>query len=365
MAKLTPLTVLRRGLKALKNEFKPQPAKHPVQSKKPQEKKQSQAPQVNRQRIAEASKNEPAKKEQAPALLSARPIPATLLVLYLDENDHYLTDPQVLHGYRGENVELDLKSFQTFYLSELYGYTSRFIDRYGVVKLRYQKRTAAAIWVMAKDIDEQFLLAKPEFIHGSLHAPYSLSAPSFPNYRLVQAHGPVTGSYSTQQQFVTYLYRKKLWQEVDETPQLLLVTDFTACYSEPHGTKLKLTLAKNTRWQVFKTVKTTDDSLWYCLGGNTWTKQGETTQLFMEKQGTIAEDHHTGTLLGITLHEVPATVSFIPGRTVNVYRTPCGKKAGEISDGTQVTVTARKDIDQMHWYQIDQTEWILGEYLHF
>src|SRR5699024_5273021 len=57
-----------------------------------------------------------------PTPLSAHLMPATLLVLYLDEQQASLTDASVLHGYRGQEVELDVKRFRDYYVSQIEGY---------------------------------------------------------------------------------------------------------------------------------------------------------------------------------------------------------------------------------------------------
>lgn len=375
MAGFDPFAVIKRGLKVLRKEFSNNKNETPLSTQTIR----SAKPNVLNQ--ADSTKNVKAQKElhdtqntmvdeqtqvTTPTPLSAHLMPATLLVLYLDEQQASLTDASVLHGYRGQEVELDIKRFRDYYVSQIEGYTSNFVERYGVIKVHYQRRKAAAVWLLAKDIDQQNLLAKPEFVHGKLNAPYSLVAPSFANYRLLQARGPVTGYFLERQQFVTYLYRQKLWQDVDESLRLLKVTDFIKCISEPHGQELKMTLAKNTLWQVYKSVRTTDGILWYCLGGNTWVKNSQHTQLMERKQylNEVKQTQQVAKSYAVSLN-VSAKIDFIPGKKVTLYDLPCGKKTAQLDDGQTVQLSAHKNINGMQWYHVTDVGWLLAEYLKF
>lgn len=376
MSRFGPFNVIKRGLKVLRKEFSTK--KNDESSSTPDRVqvnilRENTSPTVSSQLKLHSGKEkkqtEQFSAENAKSQLSqtiARPIPATILVLFLDEKQNYLAKAQVLHGYRGQEVDFKIKRFSGYYISHIEGYTSNFTDKYGVIKIHYQRHQAAAVWLLAKDIDQQNLLTKPEFIHGKLHAPYSLVAPSFANYRLLEARGPVNGHFSKRQQFVIYLYRQKLWQNVDEKMRLIQTTDFVKCVSEPQGKELKMTLAKNTFWQIFKTVQTSDGQLWYCLGGNTWVKATENTKLVDKDKyltGKTRADPVSKSY-AVPLH-VSAKIDFIPGKRVNLYDLPCGKKTAQLEDGQTVKLNAQKFINGMQWYHVTNVGWLLAEYLNF
>ncbi|WEV56185.1 MucBP domain-containing protein [Ligilactobacillus acidipiscis] len=376
MSGFEPFNVIKRGLKVLRKEFSAEKnEKTPSTTEYTQtriyhennDSKVTTRPEVHSE-IASVSKKPIFKQKNKGELAStsARPIPAALLVLYLDEKQNYLAAAQVLHGYRGQEIDLKLKRFSDYYISQIEGYTSTFIHKYGVIKIHYHRHQAAVVWLLAKDIDQQTMLAKPEFVRGKLHAPYSLVAPSFANYRLLQARGPVTGHFLERQQFVTYLYRQKLWEKVDEELRLLKTTDFIKCVSEPHGRTLKMTLAKNTFWQIFKTVTTTDNQIWYCLGGNTWVKADENIKVVDKNKylTQMAQTNNVPESYAVSL-KASATIDFIPGKKVNLYDLPCGKKTAQLMDGQNVKLSAQKNINGMQWYQVANVGWLLAEYLKF
>lgn len=377
LARFEPLQIIRRGWRVLKAEFSAERPLTPLaQTDADQELTSLEfAPALNEEDSVKPAgrspqaQTEPTNTAQTMPVKVSRtvsPISATILVLYLDDQQKSMTDPQILHGDQGQPVHLELKQFRNYYVKNIAGYTSTFTERYGVIKIHYAAKKAAPVWLLAKDLDDHSLLTKPEFIHGELNEPYSLVAPSFINYQLQQARGPVTGRFLERQQIVTYLYRQKLWREVDESLRLLQVTDFTACVSAPHGQTLHLTLAKNTLWQVFKSVTTTDDNVWYCLGGNTWVKQSDQTKL-LDRQKYLTQAKSASQVpesYAVTLH-AKATIDFIPGKKVALYDLPCGKKQDTLADGTAVKLTAQKNLSGMQWYCVADHGWILAEYLNF
>ncbi len=367
MVRFTPLQVIKRGFKALKKEFASdnQTVDH-IETNNNARTYPLQVPKKSPQ-IKKKAETQP-QPHFSPFFAKglAHPIPAVILVMYLDEKQNYLMDPQIVRGYRGQEFELVIKNFPDYYVTNIAGFTTSFVDRYGVVKILYQRRNAAALWIFAKDIDEQRLLAAPEFVHGKLHAPYSLSAPSFANYVLVQAHGPVTGRFLNSQQFVTYFYRKKWWEEVDESLRLLKIIEFTECVDAPYGKRISLTLAKDTVWQAFKSVKTTDKTIWYCLGGNTWIKQNKNIKVLTHRNHLEQPSPADTSLKNYaTPIQTQARIDFVPGKKVTLYDKPCGKKSSQLKHGTVITLTAHKHLAGMHWYQIDNDGWILQEYLRF
>lgn len=377
MTRFKPFQIIKRGWKVLKKEFSSDSQRQ--DSSSPKTRPQSSVSQPEHENMntpldsPNRSKEVRSPNNQFSSLPTetfnsntVQPIPATLLILYLDAQTNFLAAPQVLHGFKGQTVHFDLKRFKNYYLNNIQGYTSVFTDRYGIVKVHYEHTKAAAVWLLAKDVDDQTLLAKPEFIHGELNEPYSLVAPSFVNYQLLQARGPVTGHFLDQQQTVTYLYRQKLWQEVDDSLQLIQATEFIQCVSAPHGKPLRMTLAKNTFWQVFKTVTTTDEAVWYCLGGDTWVRASEQTRLVDREKYLIqpAAAKQIPENYAVALH-TKATINFVPGKKVSLYDLPCGKKQAELADGSPVNLSAQKNLQGMQWYCVADVGWILAEYLTF
>ena len=52
-------------------------------------------------------------------------------------------------------------------------------------------------------------------------------------------------------------------------------------------------LAKNTIWQTFETIITTNDQRWYCLGGSIWIKYDAELMTMLDKKPAVISEHDT------------------------------------------------------------------------
>lgn len=105
---------------------------------------------------------------------------------------------------------------------------------------------------------------RPVFIRGNFGDVFELNAPTIPDYSLQKAVGPTRGVFSDKQQLVTYYYRKSRWKIVDHNVHYLRINSYCLSYIEPEGHDISVTLAPDTIWQTFESIR-----LSIMIGGTT------------------------------------------------------------------------------------------------
>lgn len=290
---------------------------------------------------------------------------ATLLIIYKDIDDNLLVSSELISGKLGSDFRLRFKEFPNYILIKIHGFTSTFVDEYGVVTLTYRKRTAANVWIFCVDADDNNFLHKPTFLNGCLNDSYSLASPTIKGYHLLYANGPVTGSFSNKQQVVTYAYRKATWKRVDYVVLFLQMKNYVVCYDDPAGKKTRVTLAKGTIWQTFQKILFTDGSSWYCMGGNIWIKNDSSLFKIVKPYSTTKIQTKVINLPFSTKLNQPAKIDFVPNKETTIYNNPFGQPLRKISHDKSVTLTAKVNTSHMTWFEVDNNGWINSQYLKY
>ena len=290
---------------------------------------------------------------------------ATLLIIYKDEAHQALADPELVAGQLGAKFNLRFKNFKHYRLVKIQGFTSTFVDSYGIITLTYQRITAANIWVFCIDLDSRRFLTKPHFVNGLLGQPYALASPTIKNYRLLLAKGPIRGTFSDKQAVVTYYYRNNNIQDITYQPYFLEMLDFITCYDNPLGHLTSVTLAKGTVWKTFQTILLTDGQIWHCMGGSLWIK--ETATAFKKITGPTkksALNYQAAIKLPYSqpINQL-ATINFVPHKQVTSYERPFGRPSQQFTHNQQVLITATLQSYNITWYQLNHTSWITSQYL--
>lgn len=293
---------------------------------------------------------------------------ATMLIIYKDDHNHPLADPELIAGQLGTSFNLNFKEFKYYRLVKIQGFTSTFVDEYGIITLTYQKISAANVWVFCIDLDQHRFLMKPSFVNGRIAEEYELASPSIKGYRLLLAQGPFRGKFTAKQQIVTFFYRQKTIKTIKQQPYFLKMKAFVTCYDNPKGQATKVTLAKGTIWQTFQTINYTDGQIWHCMGGNIWIK--ETPNAFVKltrppQRNEISYQSAIKLPYSTTLDDVPAEINFVPHKQVTSYTRPFGQPATTFIHGQKVILTAFVSVSQMDWYQINHQTWLNRQYLKF
>ena len=331
------------------------PAQQPIAPAPPLKK---EAEIVLDQKQAVTTKNELKKK--------ATTQDSTVILLFQDEDKKFLASPQIISGKRHEPIKFRFKDFEGYNLIQVDGFTSDFVLPYAAITFTYRKKDAGNIWIFCQDIDDRRFLQKPTFIKGKVGDEFSLSSPASRNYTLLRARGLTPGIFTYDQQAVTYFYRRDSWKDVDYTPHYLKFKQSLPCLDAPDGQVTDVILAKNTIWQTFETIITTNDQRWYCLGGSIWIKYDAELMTMLDKKPAVISEHDT---LEIDLpHSIDlrhnAMIDFIPDGELVLYDKPFGQKVGLIKNGQIVTLTGRIRVEGMLWFEVNGLGWTIREYLN-
>lgn len=293
---------------------------------------------------------------------------STVILIYQDEKEHFLTSPQIISGKRLEPIKFRFKDFEGYDLIRVDGFTSEFVLPYAAITFTYRKKDAGNIWVFCQDIDDRHFLQKPVFVKGKIGEEFSLSAPAVRNYTLLRARGVTHGTFTYEQQAVTYFYRRDNWKNVDYTPHFLQFKESLPCLDAPDGQVTDVILAKGTIWQTFETITTDNEQRWYCLGGSIWVKYDSELMTLLERNPQT----FTANKNVVTESELPtsitlqhnAMIDFIPHGELVLYDKPFGKKAATVKNGQIVTLTGRIRVDGMQWFEVNGLGWTIREYLN-
>lgn len=289
---------------------------------------------------------------------------STVILIFQDEDKRFLTSPQIISGKRHEPIKFRFKDFESYDLIKIDGFTSEFVLPYAAMTFTYRKKDAGNIWIFCQDIDDLHFLQKPTFAKGKVDEEFTLSSPAIRNYTLLRARGTTHGLFTYEQQAVTYYYRRDTWKEVDYIPRYLKIKTSISCLDAPDGNETNVILAKDTVWQTFETITTTNDQLWYCLGGSLWIKyDAELMTLLEQKPDTTKAPIGPENLPQSINLQHNAMIDFIPGGELVLYDKPFGKKVGLIKNGQIVTLTGRIRVEGMQWFEVNGLGWTIREYL--
>ena len=203
-------------------------------------------------------------------------------MLFQDEDKKFLASPQIISGKRHEPIKFRFKDFEGYNLIQVDGFTSDFVLPYAAITFTYRKKMLVIFGSFVK-ISMIAVFTKPTFIKGKVGDEFSLSSPAIRNYTLLRARGLTHGIFTYDQQAVTYFYRRDSWKDVDYTPHYLKFKQSLPCLDAPDGQVTDVILAKNTIWQTFETIITTNDQRWYCLGGSIWIKYDAELMTMLDK----------------------------------------------------------------------------------
>lgn len=229
-----------------------------------------------------------------------------------------------------------------------------------------QFKTGNPIWVYYIDIDSGANLVVPQLLRGRLGQAYQVAKKEFPHYRYVKTEGQTTGTFDMNQRNVRLFYRKKKWGEVQAIEMFLKLDAKTVIYDTVNGMPVGQPLPPDIIIKAFHRVATKNGEFWYEIGSNQWIKYD---------QMHVVDDPFTGKnekidsrlakrLTVLPLHDVPASVDYIPGKAVDIYDQPYGNAIDKIEDGKEITLTGKlNDNNEITWYQIGPNRYISGNYV--
>ena len=312
---------------------------------------------------------EPASPKQAAPVLkndqshprALKPVEATIIVLFLNQQGNQIADPEIIHGNLGQPADIKFRQFKNYHLIGIHGYTLSFVHRHAVVTLNYEKALGGSVWALCRDYINSNLLSKPQFYQGKIGEAYSVSIPQIRNYIFMRAEGQLEGRFSSKQKLITLFYKNATWTDVYPESGLLKMLRDTSCYSDIEGEKLDTPLAAGSIWRTFYHVDLISGARWYNLGGSIWVESSRN----MTFVSPYKDEQPDESLANMTAVSVRATIDFIPGKSVMIFNRPCGKKIASLDNGLLVDLVKYCRADGMDWFFIKERGWIPAIYLKF
>lgn len=227
-------------------------------------------------------------------------------------------------------------------------------------------RTGNPIWVYYTDIDSGANLSVPQLIRGRVGENYQVDKKEFPNYRFIKADGDLTGNFDMGQHNVKLYYRKKNWVNIQAVNTYLQINKPAKVYDNVEGMQIGAPIPEGLVMKAFEKVSTKDGNDWYEIGSDQWVKYENMKVVddpFSPKRERI-ESRLADRLTVLPMHNVHGVVDYIPGKSIDVYDAPYGKKVTELPNGEDITIKGQlNDNGEITWYQIGDQQYITGNYV--
>lgn len=348
-------------LKRLLTKNRPQtPARHRKHVKKPgitphrptNHNRQSQPP------IQSQPTSQPTSNEQP--LQTTTSISAAVLVLYLDDANATLAQPQWLHGEIGERLHFRPQQFDDYLLYHIIGFTTTFTNPYQIMTLQFTKKLGHPVVLYPTDYDTGELLSPPITQSGHLNDPFAFALPEIGGYHMIKANRPLTGHFTNQAQVIVVMLRRSNWSSVQRVNLYVQVLYDTVIVDLPAGDPYDFEFPQNSIWRAFIRINTVHDGTWYNLGGPQWIS-GKNVQL---TEKPPLPQISAQTKVKFTTFHASGTINYVTDQKLHTYVTPNGQAAQQLTDGTTVQITGRfKDNNQITWYRLDDNSVIQTHYV--
>lgn len=135
----------------------------------------------------------------------------TVLVHFVDENGNTIAQDETLSGKIGEQYKSEAKTFTGYILKEVpENATGTFTEQQQEVTYVYTKEPVKRANVIVHYVDEEGVaLAQDEKLTGNVGEQYTSEAKTITGYILKEVPENATGTFTEQQQEVTYVYEKE------------------------------------------------------------------------------------------------------------------------------------------------------------
>lgn len=304
--------------------------------------------------VIDAEPIDSAPTEPAPALNS------TVTFFYVDENGQPIKEPDILNGYSGQRVSIQLPSFKKYYLVSIENFSSYFEDFDQQVTLKYALKEGLPVLIYYLDIDTGKVLHRVKIISDKLGKAYDIHAEAINDYRVINNTGQTYGYFDERTHGVIFYYRRVDWKTVQRVEYYVRLKAAHKVFDEPNGKALKTGLPENVITQIFARIDTTDNQSWLNIGGFEWIKNAEL------EPSDPPTNHLIPPITKTSRNPVMlfGTIDFVPGRSVEVFDEPYGNSIGALENGSRVSIKARIVDDQgLIWYELADQSIIFNEYV--
>ncbi|OLF69469.1 hypothetical protein ACX53_07840 [Loigolactobacillus backii] len=292
---------------------------------------------------------------------------ALVVVFYLTETGKQLAKPLIFSGQLNQAFKVNFPEFNNYYLATITNYHSYFVYPRTSIQLIYAQQVAAPVIVFHFNQEHQ-LLRQPEYLVGTLGAPYQTHHLHLKQYRAVRATSNRQGQFSGKTQIVNYFYQTSaiIWSTRYLDSYISLRTQVQA-FRFPGQSPLRSSLPKQSIWRIFRKVKIFDGSLWYDLGGQ-WISVVHASRLkqspFIRQQPkplTPPLFRQTAIIPGSRR----AAISFASDQAVTTWSKPYGDPLHRLRHGQIVNIIKGTILNNNSvWYELEDASWLEEHYLH-
>ena len=205
----------------------------------------------------------------------------TVLVHFVNENGNTIVPDETLTGNVGEQYKSEAKTITGYILKEVQGNaTGTFTDQQQEVTYVYTKEPIKGADVVVHYVDEEgTTLAQAETLTGNVGEQYTSEKKAIEGYLFKEVRGNATGTFTDQQQEVTYVYTKEPIKGADVVVHYVDEEDNTLAQAE--------TLTGNVGEQYTSEEKAIEGYLFKEVRGNatgTFTDQQQEVTYMYEKE---------------------------------------------------------------------------------
>lgn len=300
------------------------------------------------------------KLESRPTLVDQTPAPsaaidtateqsAVLLVLYLDDHNQPLSDPEWVRGTIGAAVHFKPKEFEDYLLYHIIGFTTVFKTPCRIMTWQFMKRMGHPVIMYPIDYDTGELVSPPVFTSGPVNKGFVLAQPEADQYHLVKASRPLSGHFTDEVQVIYVLLRRNSWWAVQRVNHYIKLTHDVTILDMPDGQSQHYEFPKDSIWRAFIRVNTAHGKTWYNLGGPQWVPGHLAVQSDRPVPASLPKPT-TPEYQPLSAH---GRINFIPDQAVHTYTAPNGVFKGELNDQAEIIVTGTlTDANRVEWYQL-------------
>lgn len=309
------------------------------------------------------STTEIALKQKHPLQVDRSTQSALILIIYQDEQQREIAQPQLISGKIGEKINFRLHDLNNYYLVNAEGFCRYFFSNYAIVSFIYRKKDGDPLLVDFIDIDSGCKLHKSLLFKGGLGEAFQIYPFEIAGYNLISVDGKIKGFYTSKIQKTTIYYRKKTWESVENFSGYLVLHHELAAFKTVEDQKLLLKLTAKTTWKIFQRLIKKNHEIWFDLG-SFWVKYSQQQMSILKAENLF--DWRTG-------YEIPAfktalvskkaAIDFVLNQETAFFDYPNGNIIGKIKDQQKVTISSKAQIDDIDWYKLKNYGWIPSHYV--
>jgi hypothetical protein len=288
---------------------------------------------------------------------------AIILIIYQDEQQREITQPQLISGKIGEKINFRLPDLSNYNLINAAGFCRYFFSNYAIISLIYRKKKGGPLLVDFIDFDSGSKLHKSLLLQAGLGEAFQVYPFEIVGYTLISVDGKIKGFYTTKVQQTTIYYRRKNWDSIEKFQGFLDLHRQVAAFKTVEDQSFLLNLPAKTKWKIFHCLIKKNQEIWFDLGAF-WVKYVKEQMSIVKAEDLITwrSEYQIPTSETVVVGQT-ALIDFVLDQATALFDYPNGNIIGKIKDRQKVKLAAKTQIDGIDWYQLQNYGWIPSHYV--